>query len=95
MKTAPRKLGAKAVAKARKRLTGQIEAKGEGSKFLAFGTTSEKKKRLFEAIREEKQRKEQMESRKSIKKERTKIERAMVNRGKKRVREIMEISEFD
>ncbi|KAK8802128.1 hypothetical protein WA158_006522 [Blastocystis sp. Blastoise] len=95
LKTAPKKIGAKAVAKARKRLTGQIAAKGEGSKYLDFGTTSEKKKKLFEAIKEEKEKKKMQDDRKSNKKERSKFEKQMISKGKKRVREIMNVSEFD
>lgn len=83
----PKQLGRKALGKAKRQALQLAEAVGEGSRQLDFGHTSEKKKRVFDLIKKEKEAKEKREKKRS----------GQVDslRGKKKVEKLMSVKEWD
>ena len=87
LRETPKKLGRKAMAKSKRHALEMASAVGEGSAKLDFGHTSEKKQRMFDMIKKEK------EIRKS--REEKKASQGDFLKGKKKVEKLMSVREWD
>ena len=87
MRETPKKISKKSATKAKKQTLQLANVVGEGSAKLDFGHTSEKKQRVFDAIKKEKEMQEKKNKKKSMKGDFLK--------GKKKVAKLMSVNEWD
>lgn len=87
MRETPKKISKKSATKAKKQTLQLANVVGEGSAKLDFGHTSEKKQRVFDAIKKEKEMQEKKNKKKSMKGDYLK--------GKKKVAKLMSVNEWD
>ena len=81
------KISKKSANKAKKQTLQLASVVGEGSAKLDFGHTSEKKQRVFDAIKKEKEQQEKKNKKKGMKGDFLK--------GKKKVQKLMSVNEWD
>lgn len=67
LRETPKKISKKSASKAKKQTLQLASVIGEGSAKLDFGHTSEKKQRVFDAIKKEKEMKEKRNNKKAVK----------------------------
>ena len=91
MRETPKKLGLKAMAKSKRHALEMASAVGEGSAKLDFGHTSEKKQRMFDMIKKEKEIRKSREE----KREKKKASQGDFLKGKKKVEKLMSVREWD
>lgn len=86
LRETPKKISKKSATKAKKQTLQLASVVGEGSAKLDFGHTSEKKQRVFDAIKKEKELREKR-NKKAVKGDFLK--------GKKKVSKLMSVKEWD
>ena len=91
LRETPKKLGRKAMAKSKRHALEMASAVGEGSAKLDFGHTSEKKQRMFDMIKKEKEIRKSREE----KREKKKASQGDFLKGKKKVEKLMSVREWD
>ena len=91
MRETPKKLGRKALAKSKKHVLEMASAVGEGSAKLDFGHTSEKKQKVFDMIKKEKE----VRKARDEKRDKKKAAQGDFLRGKKKVEKLMSVNEWD
>ena len=79
------------MAKSKRHALEMASAVGEGSAKLDFGHTSEKKQRMFDMIKEEKEIRKSREE----KREKKKASQGDFLKGKKKVEKLMSVREWD
>lgn len=87
LRETPNKISKKSASKAKKQTLQLASVVGEGSAKLDFGHTSEKKQRVFDAIKKEKEMKEKRNNKKAVKGD--------LLKGKKKVAKLMSVNEWD
>ena len=87
LRDTPKKIGKKSLAKAKRQTLQLANVVGEGSAKLDFGHTSEKKQKMFDIIKQEKELKEKRAKKRS--------QQGDFLRGKKKVEKLMSVNEWD